>query len=162
MRVLFVGINPGLRSAALGHHFAGYSTRFWKLLFDAGLVPERIGFEDDVRLPEWGYGLTNLVPRPTRGIEELAPAEYAAGLKTLRRKVRRWQPGVVALLGVTLYRVMLSVKAPAPFPIGWQPDVFEGARVAVLPNPSGRNAHYSYAEMLACYRSLASARPLVW
>ena len=65
VRVLFVGINPGIRSAAIGHHFAGYSNRFWKLLYESRLVPEPIATEDDRRLPEWGFGITNLVPRPT-------------------------------------------------------------------------------------------------
>ena len=63
--MLFVGINPGVRSSLTGHHFAGFSNRFWKLLHESGLVPERIGYEDDGRLPEWGYGITNVVPRPT-------------------------------------------------------------------------------------------------
>src|SRR5690348_8754158 len=70
LRVLFVGINPGIRSATTGHHFAGYSNRFWKLLFASGLIPEPIGAEDDARLLEWGYGITNLVPRPTPGIDK--------------------------------------------------------------------------------------------
>src|SRR5512132_287534 len=89
MRVLLVGINPGIRSAAIGHHFAGYSNRFWKLLFESGLVPESLRSEDDDRLPEWGFGITNLVPRATPGIDTLRPAEYEAGLRILRRKVRR-------------------------------------------------------------------------
>src|SRR5205085_12501226 len=84
VRVLFVGINPGLRSAATGHHFAGYSNRFWRLLFDSGLVPEPIGHEDDGRLPEWGFGITNLVPRATSGIDTLGAHEYVAGLRVLR------------------------------------------------------------------------------
>ncbi len=71
LRALFVGINPGLRSAAIGHHFAGYSNRFWRLLHESGLVPEPIGCEDDGRLPEWGFGVTNLIPRPTSGIDGL-------------------------------------------------------------------------------------------
>src|SRR5262245_33046695 len=108
VRVLFVGINPGIRSAAIGHHFAGYSNRFWKLMYDARLVPAPIGTEDDVRLPEWGFGITNLVPRPTPGIDTLAPDEFAMGARTLRRKVRRWRPAVVALVGVTLARVLLD------------------------------------------------------
>src|SRR5437588_2409976 len=87
--VLFVGINPGIRSAAIGHHFAGYSNRFWRLLFDSGLVPEPLRSEDDHRLPGWGFGLTNLIARPTPGIDTLAPAEYGAGLGALRRKVKR-------------------------------------------------------------------------
>src|SRR6266436_1320629 len=97
VRVLFVGINPGMRSAAIGHHFAGPSNRFWKLLFESRLVPEPIGTEDDHRLPEWGFGITNLVPRATPGIDTLRLAEYVAGARALRRKVRRWKPDVVAL-----------------------------------------------------------------
>jgi TDG/mug DNA glycosylase family protein len=71
VRVLFVGINPGVRSALTGHHFAGFSNRFWKLLFDSRLVPEPIGYQDDDRLPDWGFGITNIVARPTAGIDEL-------------------------------------------------------------------------------------------
>ena len=112
MRVLLVGINPGIRSAAIGHHFAGYSNRFWKLLHESGLVPEPIGAEDDVRLPEWGFGITNLIARPTPGIDTLRPDEYLAGVAVLRRKVRRWKPGVVAFVGVSLYRAIFAKKGP--------------------------------------------------
>ena len=80
VRVLFVGINPGIRSSLTGHHFAGFSNRFWKLLFDAKLVPERITFQDDDRLPEWGFGITNLIARPSPGIDDLTPAERAVKL----------------------------------------------------------------------------------
>ena len=156
MRVLFVGINPGMRSAAIGHHFAGPSNRFWKLLFDSRLVPEPIGTADDHRLPEWGFGITNLVPRATPGIDTLRPAEYVAGAFALRRKVRRWKPDVVAFVGVTLFRVVFAVKPGAPIPLGLQAEsiTLEGARVFVLPNPSGRNANFSYQEMLAAFRGL--------
>jgi TDG/mug DNA glycosylase family protein len=175
VKVLFVGINPGLRSAAVGHHFAGYSNRFWKLLFDAGLVPERIGPEDDGRLPEWGFGLTNLIPRPTPGIDTLTPQEYIDGERALRRKVRRWNPEIVAFVGVTLYRKVFDFRkmgtgvifdreargkkgtGVVPFSCGFQRERFEGARVFVLPNPSGRNANFSYAQMLAVFRTLARA-----
>src|ERR1700687_5729284 len=91
VRVLFVGINPGVRSAAIGHHFAGYSNRFWKLLYESHLVPEAVGPQDDERLPEWGYGMTNLIPRMTPGIDTLRPDEYVTGERALRRKVRRWK-----------------------------------------------------------------------
>jgi double-stranded uracil-DNA glycosylase len=186
VKVLFVGINPGIRSAAIGHHFAGYSNRFWKLLFDARLVPEPIGPEDDSRLPEWGFGMTNLIPRSTPGIDTLTPQEYIDGERALRRKVRRWKPDIVAFVGVTLYRAVFenrkkgtgvffghrarrekraggilddgSKKTPVPFSgCGLQPERFEGARVFVLPNPSGRNANFSYAQMLAAFRLLARA-----
>ena len=155
LRVLFVGINPGVRSAATGHHFAGYSNRFWKLLDESGLVDEPIGYENDRRLLEWGYGITNLVPRPTPGIDTLRPEEYAAGARTLRRKVKRVQPEIVAFVGVTVFRVMFAPPTGERVILGIQPDPLEGARVFVLPNPSGRNANYSYAEMLAAFRSLA-------
>src|ERR687891_2375090 len=89
VRVLFVGINPGIRSSLTGHHFAGYSNRFWKLLYESRLVPEPITYEDDDRLPEWGYGITNIVPRATPGINDLRPEEYVAGRARLRTKVRR-------------------------------------------------------------------------
>jgi TDG/mug DNA glycosylase family protein len=163
--VLFVGINPGIRSAQTGHHFAGYSNRFWKLLYESGLVPEPIGYEDDDRLGEWGYGITNLVPRPTPGIDSLRREDYVAGWRTLERKIRRHRPEIVALIGVTLYRAILpllfSEDGLAPgtsrFHIGVQPATIAGARVFVLPNPSGRNANFSYAEMLQAYRRLRRA-----
>ncbi len=154
LRVLFVGINPGVRSGTIGHHFAGYSNRFWKLLYDARLVPEPLRAEDDRRLPEFGLGITNLIPRTTPGIDSLRPSEYVAGERVLRRKVRRWRPEVVAFLGVTLFRVVFKRPARTRIPLGPQPERFEGARVFVLPNPSGRNANFSYEEMLAAFRAL--------
>src|SRR5437870_13161311 len=104
--VLFVGINPGIRSATVGHHFAGYSNRFWKLLHESGLVPKPISYEEDVSLPDWGYGITNLVARASAGINDLKPREYVGGRAALLAKIRRYQPKVVALAGVTLYRAL--------------------------------------------------------
>src|ERR1044072_1190453 len=92
VRVLLVGINPGVRSSQCGHHFAGPSNRFWKLLYESRLVTEPIGCEDDDRLHEWGFGITNLIPRPTPGIDTLRPDEYVAGAKILRKKIRRVKP----------------------------------------------------------------------
>lgn len=152
--VLFVGINPGIRSAQLGHHFAGYSNRFWKLLYESGLVPEPIGTRDDRRLPEWGFGITNLVPRATPGIDTLRPGEYAAGALVLRRKIRRWKPRIVAFVGVTLFRSLFGKRAGEPIALGPQPERFEAAAVFVLPNPSGRNANFSYQEMLVAFKRL--------
>lgn len=164
LRVLFVGINPGVRSAVTGHHFAGYSNRFWKLLWESRLVPEKISYEDDDRLGEWGYGVTNLIARPSPGIDDLRPAEYVAGWRVLERKIRRHRPEVVAFVGVTLYRVILPLAAnanegrrpaqPLRSVLGPQRLAIHGARVFVLPNPSGRNANFSYAEMLAAFRKL--------
>ena len=153
MRVLFVGINPGIRSSLTGHHFAGFSNRFWKLLFESGLVPKPIGFADDDRLPEWGYGITNIVPRPTPGIDTLRPEEYVAGRARLRAKVRRYRPAVVALVGLTVFRAVFPERKGSVSP-GLQEERLGESAVFVLPNPSGRNANYSYAEMLSAFRAL--------
>jgi TDG/mug DNA glycosylase family protein len=152
VRVLFVGINPGIRSAQTGHHFAGYSNRFWKLLFDAKLVPERIDWRDDGRLPEWGFGITNLVSRETPGIDTLSRDECLAGIDVLRRKVRRFKPEIVAFVGVSLYRWIFGIKGDVR--LGLQRETFGGAEVFVLPNPSGRNANFTYHEMLSSFRKL--------
>jgi TDG/mug DNA glycosylase family protein len=155
--VLFVGINPGIRSAQTGHHFAGYSNRFWKLLHESGLVPEPFTFERDVDLPRLGFGITNLIARPTPGIDTLHPDEYAAGRGRLLRKIARLRPGVVAFVGVTLYRAVLSSggsRGGVPVHLGLQSEMLSGARVFVLPNPSGRNANFSYGEMLEAFAEL--------
>ena len=152
--MLLVGINPGVRSSQVGHHFAGPSNRFWKLLYQSRLVPEPIGFADDDRLPEWGFGITNLIPRPTPGIDTLRPEEYVAGAKVLRRKIRRLKPEVVAFIGVTLFRSVFCRRPGQAVALGAQAERLEGARVFVLPNPSGRNANFSYAEMLDAFARL--------
>jgi TDG/mug DNA glycosylase family protein len=163
VEVLFVGINPGMRSALTGHHFAGYSNRFWRLLFDAGLVPEAITHEDDDRLPEWGYGITNIVPRPTAGMTDLRPGEFRAGAKVLMRKIRRYRPAIVAVVGVTVWRALLEAigerdARTCRVDFGFQTDLATGStRYFVLPNASGRNANYSYDEMLAAYKALRAA-----
>jgi len=161
--VLFVGINPGVRSAQTGHHFAGFSNRFWKLLWDARLVPEPITWKEDARLLEFGCGVTNLIARPTPGIDTLVRSEYVAGWKILERKIRRYRPEIVAFVGVTLWRAILPLldldedrraslkNSPCPGP---QPVTSHGARLYVLPNPSGRNANFSYAEMLEAFGRL--------
>ena len=154
MRVLFVGINPGIRSSQTGHHFAGFSNRFWKLLYESRLVPEPIGFEDDDRLLEWGYGITNIVPRPTPGIDTLRPEEYVSGRARLRRKVLRYRPAIVATVGLTVFRALYPERK-GMVSLGLQPERIGDSAMFVLPNPSGRNANYSYAEMLAAFRLLA-------
>jgi TDG/mug DNA glycosylase family protein len=153
VRVLFVGINPGIRSSLTGHHFAGFSNRFWKLLYDARLVPERISYIDDDRLPEWGYGITNIVPRPTPGIDTLEGHEYVAGRRRLRAKILRRRPPVVAMVGVTVYRAMFPERK-GPVALGLQAERIGTSAVFVLPNPSGRNANFSYAEMVSAFRAL--------
>ena len=151
--MLFVGINPGVRSALTGHHFAGFSNRFWKLLFLSGLVPQPLTYLDDDRLPAWGYGITNIVARATRGIDELRPEEYAAGRSRLRAKLRRYQPALVAFVGITVYRAMFPLGKGAVM-LGLQQERLGETSVFVLPNTSGRNAHYSFDRMLAAFVSL--------
>ncbi len=159
LRVLFVGINPGLRSAATGHHFAGHSNRFWKLLFESQLVSEPLTYHDDWRLPDWGLGLTNIVQRPSAGIDVLKPSEYAAGRKRLAASVQRYQPHVVALLGVTIYRRLFPEHKTGGISLGLQGKALADRPVFVLPNPSGRNAHYSYRAMLASFQALKCLEP---
>jgi TDG/mug DNA glycosylase family protein len=153
-RILFVGINPSLRSAEVGHHFAGPGNPFWRLLHAARLVPEPVAAVDDGRLPALGLALTNIVPRATRSAEEIAPAEYAAGRRALARKIARLRPATVAFVGVTVYRRFFGPAAPGG--CGPKPERLGDARVFVLPNPSGRNAAFpGFRDKLVWYRRLA-------
>jgi TDG/mug DNA glycosylase family protein len=144
-RLLLVGINPGLRSGAVGHHFAGNGNPFWRLLAAARLTPELIPYEQDQRLAGFGIALTNLCARTTRAAAELTPAEIARGRAILARKIAAWTPAVVAFVGLTLYR-MYFVK-----PAGRG----AGPRVFVVPNPSGLNASFpGFAHKLVWFRRL--------
>jgi TDG/mug DNA glycosylase family protein len=160
VRVLLIGINPGVTSATTGHHFAGPTNRFWRLLYESGIVPEPVRHVDDVRLPAWGIGMTNLIARPSPGIDVLKPEEYLEGWRILEKKIDRFRPKIVAFVGVTMYRALWRVlghaDAPAVKP-GFQKATVHGARLFVLPNPSGRNAHFSYGDMLRSFRALAKA-----
>jgi TDG/mug DNA glycosylase family protein len=150
-----VGINPSLRSAEVGHHFAGPGNPFWRLLHAAGLVPEPLTYADDARLPEWGLALTNIVPRATREAAELSPAEYARGRVALGRLIGRLQPRVVAFVGSTVYRAFFGPRVSVG--AGPKPERVGRARVFVVPNPSGRNAAYpGFADKLAWYQGLRS------
>ena len=157
VQILFVGINPGLRSAVTGHHFAGHSNRFWKLLFESKLVSEPLTYRDDWRLPEWGLGLTNIIQRPSAGIDGLKPQEYIAGRKRLIARVKHYRPHIVALLGVTIYRTLFPEYRTGRISLGLQAKTLADRPVFVLPNPSGRNAHYSYRAMLTAFRALRNA-----
>lgn len=156
LSILFVGINPGIRSAEVGHHFAGPSNRFWKLLFDARLIPFPMNYEEDWRLPEFGYGLTNVIARPTAGIQDLGKQDFLDGRQALLTKISTYQPALVALLGLSMARILFSAQKPGcvgqrfdrnSIQVGRQSVLLAGTPVCVLPNPSGRNAHYSYQHM---------------
>jgi TDG/mug DNA glycosylase family protein len=152
--VLFCGINPSLISAARGHHFARPGNRFWPTLHEAGFTDRRLAPAEQGSLLAHGIGLTNLVARATASAAELPPDELRAGQRRLEAKVRRLAPGVVAVLGIEAYRRGFARPRAA---LGRQPERLAGAALWVLPNPSGLNAHYSLADLVALYRRLAEA-----
>jgi TDG/mug DNA glycosylase family protein len=155
-RVLFVGINPGLRSEALGYNFAGKGNPFWRLLYAAKLIPEPLTFEQGARIVEFGLALTNLVPRPTRQASELTREELEAGAVKLRRLVTRLSPRVVALVGVSIYTTLFR-RPSSPGP-GMKSERLGDAALYVLPNPSGLNASYpGFAAKLVWFEGLAQA-----
>jgi TDG/mug DNA glycosylase family protein len=155
-KILFVGINPGRTSGKVGHHFAGPGNPFWKLLHAAGLTPIVLRAEEDQRLAELGYALTNLVARTTKTAAELSRKDLARGRERLLEKVRAMKPRVIALVGVTLYPVVVGLRGKVAVPgPGLKPETLEGARVFVVPNPSGLNASFpSFASKLVWFERL--------
>ena len=152
-RILFVGINPSLTSARVGHHFAGPGNPFWRLLHASGLIEEAFTYEDDVRLPACGYALTNIVMRPTRAASELTPVEFKTGRAALARLIARLQPEVVAFVGVTVYRAFFGPRVTMG--AGPKAETIGAARVFVLPNPSGLNAAYpGFKDKLVWFKRL--------
>jgi len=138
-RVLFVGINPSIRSASVGHHFAGPGNPFWRLVTAARLVPIEMSHEQDMRLSEFGLALTNLCPRPTRSAAELTRDEIARGKRRLLRKIRGIGPETVVFVGLSIYREFFPKGTAGA---GLKDEIISGARVFVLPNPSGLNAAF--------------------
>ena len=140
LKLLFVGINPGLRSAEIGHHFGGRTNPFWRLLHAAGLTPVLLPPEQDHRLLEFGLGITNLCPRASRAAAELTSVELRKGAQDLERKVANLQPGAVVLVGITLYKqVFPQGREKGP---GAKRQRLAGVPVFVVPNPSGLNANF--------------------
>ena len=151
LRVLFCGINPGLYSGATGHHFARPGNRFWPTLHQAGFTPRRLDPGEERELLALGYGITNLVPRATATADELSADELVAGQRRLRSKVKRYQPQIVAVLGIGAFRTAFAQKAVT---LGKQPEQLAGATLWVLPNPSGLNAHYQLSGLVEQFRAL--------
>ena len=154
MKVLFVGINPGLYSAATGHHFARPGNRFWPALHLSGFTARALHPSEQAELLARGYGITNLVNRGTATADELDPLEFVAGRKRLAAKVRRYRPTTVAFLGVGAYCHAFSLKNAT---VGPQSQRFEDAAVWVLPNPSGLNANYQLPALVKLFRSLRNS-----
>lgn len=154
LNVLFVGINPGLYSGAVGHHFARPGNRFWPTLFAAGFTPRLFTGFDDHSLLELGYGITNLVARTTASADELSRDELQAGGRALRRKVLRLKPRFVAFVGLTAYRTAFEQPKAT---IGLQEPRIGESLLWLLPNPSGLNAHHQPAELKRLFSSLKEA-----
>ena len=154
-KILFVGINPSLRSEAVGHHFAGPGNPFWRLLRASNLISEPLTYAEDGRLAEFGMAITNLCPRATRSASELRREEFEVGRRGLDRKIRRLRPRVLAFVGVTLYRRVFAKARLGKPGAGLKPDKIHGALVFVLPNPSGLNASFpSFAAKLRWFKRL--------
>jgi TDG/mug DNA glycosylase family protein len=151
LRVLFCGINPGLYTAAVGHHFARPGNRFWPTLHAAGFTPRVLRPSEERLLPEMGYGITNVVDRATAAAAELSSAELAEGGTRLAEKVRAFAPRVLAVLGIGAYRAAFGQPNAAP---GLQDHAIGETRLWVLPNPSGLNANYRPADLARLFREL--------
>src|SRR5207248_979859 len=146
--------NPGLYSAETGHHFARPGNRFWPALHASGFTPRLLKPWEERELLSLGIGITNVVARTTASAAELSPAEFPVGAKVLGRKVRRYQPKVMAVLGVGAYRLAFGDKAAV---LGEQARKIGSTRVWVLPNPSGLNAHYQPRDLARVFRELREA-----
>ncbi|HEV2774017.1 MAG TPA: G/U mismatch-specific DNA glycosylase [Solirubrobacteraceae bacterium] len=159
LRVLFVGINPSLRSAEVGHHFARPGNRFWPALHAAGFTPRLLRPDEDRDLPGYGIGVTNIASRPTRAAAEIGSEELREGARALEETVRLYGPRLVAVVGLTAYRTAFGRPEAV---MGLQRDEIGGRPVWVLPNPSGLNAHYKPADFARLYaqaRAFADAMP---
>ncbi len=160
VRLLFVGINPGLRSVAVQAHFAPRGNRFWPALYGAGITDHLIdassGFTtaDREYLLQRGIGITSFVDRATASADELTVPELVAGGKKLHKMVEEFAPRVVAVLGITAYRAAFNNRLAR---LGKQPTPYPATDLWVLPNPSGRNAHASLAGLVAAYGEAARA-----
>jgi TDG/mug DNA glycosylase family protein len=154
LRVLLCGINPGLMSAAIGHHFGNPANRLWPTLHLAGFTPRRLHPTESPLLPGYGVGITNLVARATATAAELSSAEIRAGVGPLTALVSEYGPRYVAFLGLTSYRTAFGRPHAV---VGEQPETLAGAGVWLLPNTSGLNAHYQLPDLAAAFSALRMA-----
>ena len=155
LKVLFCGINPGLYSGAVGHHFARPGNRFWPALYAAGFTPRLVSPFEERELLHHGLGITNIVARATAAADELTEADLRAGARRLAGKVRRYRPHFVAFLGISAYRAAFQRPKAA---LGRQEEKMGATDIWVLPNPSGLNAHYQLARLADMFKELRYAR----
>jgi TDG/mug DNA glycosylase family protein len=154
LKVLFCGINPGLYSAAVGHHFARPGNRFWPALHAAGFTPRLLSPFEERELLSLGYGITNVVDRATGQADELSAEELTAGARRLERKIRRFRPLYLAVLGITAYRTAFGRKEAV---LGKQPSKIAESGIWLLPNPSGLNAHHQLLDLARLFAELRQA-----
>jgi double-stranded uracil-DNA glycosylase len=154
LEVLFCGINPGLYSGATGHHFARPGNRFWPALHRSGFTPTLLSPWEERSLLDLGIGITNLVARATAAASDLTDAELRAGRRRLERKVRRYTPRWVAVVGIGAYRTAFGRPRAV---IGPQPERLHHSCLWVLPNPSGLNANHQIAELTQAFEALRCA-----
>jgi TDG/mug DNA glycosylase family protein len=154
LRVVFVGINPGLYSAATGHHFARPGNRFWPALHGAGFTDRLLHPSEDADLPSFGLGVTNVVARATASAAELGADELRAGAADLEQKIERYAPAWVAVLGLGAYRTAFGRPGAAEGP---QPERLGPAGLWLLPNPSGLNAHHQLPALIERFAALRAA-----
>jgi TDG/mug DNA glycosylase family protein len=155
LAILFCGINPSLYSGATGRHFARPGNRFWPVLYAAGLVPRPLGPDDQEELPAYGLGITNLAARATARADELTTEELRDGRTRLEALVEAYRPDVLAIAGVTAYRTAFARPHAA---IGPQDDRVGGARVWVLPNPSGLNASWTMPKLVSAFAEVRASK----
>ena len=154
LRVLFCGINPGLYTAAVGHHFARPGNRFWPALYKSGFTDRLLSPFDERELLSHNLGITNVVSHATASASEVTKEDFVRGGRTLRRKVRRYRPRIVAILGIEAYR---KAFGQLEVEIGEQDETIGEARLWVLPNPSGLNANYQLKDFTRLFRKLRKA-----
>jgi len=154
LRVVFCGINPGLYTAAIGHHFGRPGNRFWKLIHLAGFTDRQLSPFEERRLLDAGVGITNLVPRTTAAASELSPAELREGVARVERLACEHAPDYVAFLGMLAYRTATGRRGAA---LGLQPERLCDSRIWLLPNPSGLQARYQLAELVELFGELRRA-----
>ena len=154
LKVLFCGINPGIWSGATGYHFAKPGNRFWKALHLSGITPRLLHPSEEQELLELGYGLTCFVKRTTARADELTAEEFVQGGKLVAKKVEKYRPRIMAVLGLGAYRTTYGRRDAK---LGLQEERIGNTRIWLLPNPSGLNAHYQLADFAKLFRELNEA-----
>ncbi|HEY6467096.1 MAG TPA: mismatch-specific DNA-glycosylase [Candidatus Acidoferrales bacterium] len=151
MKMVLIGSNPGDRSARVGHYYAGRGNQFWPIMYESGVIPEPIGYEDDRRIVEFGIGMTDLVKRPTKAMEEIERQEFAEGRVLLAQKLEELRPRVIAFNGKMVYEKFAGRECK----LGLQKELLYGAQVFVLPSTSGQNGGSERGVKMRYFKKLA-------